>query len=355
MYDDYDKPPAKGPHRFGKLAILSIGLLTVIGMAGLATASAQESSDDKQIHATDVQIDAEVLVGVLGEHSCAEDDRHFVITQLDAEANAPEIINVTLESGVQVDVELDEVSGEVAVYTMVNLDSTVTNATAEIYAAWDGQFGLVDGLCAEIDVDLLGEHTCDDGERHFLITHVSDAALAPRSINVTFATGIQVEVELDEVSGNVAHYTTTLGLNLGITDATAEIYEGWDGEFKLDHGPCEGAACLELNVTAQDGPANELRWANVVLADEYKVYRATDGETFELLATVEAGTLSFEDTDVEDGQTYQYKVTVVVDGQESEACAHVEVTAIPVFSTTAAAAAAGILGIGGYALIQRRT
>lgn len=210
----------------------------------------------------------------------------------------------------------------------------------------------------QIHAKALDDHEYDDTEWHLVITQIDDEEDAPESLNVTWANGTQADVELDKFTGQVAHYTTSLELNSTVTNATAEIYAEWDGQFNLSHGPCddvERVPCPDLSVTAEAGPANQLNWTAVDDADNYTVYRSTDGENFTILAAVDGGNLTYEDTDVEQGQTYQYKVTALVDGRGSQDCNAVEVTSIPVFSTALAAAAAGALGIGGYALIQRRT
>ncbi len=256
MYHTNDQPPSESATPFGKLTILAIVMLTAIGMAGFATVGAQPSADK------------------------------------------------------------------------------------------------------EISAKALDDHECDDTEWHFVINQIDEEADAPASINVMWANGTQADVPLDKFTGKVAHYTTTLELNSTVTSATAEIYAEWDGQFNLSHGPCgdeERVPCPVLSVTAEAGPANQLNWTAVDGAENYTIYRATDGVNFTELATVDSATLSYEDTNVTQGQTYQYMVTVHIGEKESTGCDAVEVTSIPVFSTTLAVAAAGILGLGGYALVKRRT
>ena len=84
----------------------------------------------------------------------------------------------------------------------------------------------------------LSDHECDSSEWHFVITQVDDEANAPASITVTWANGQSASVPLDKVTGGTAHYATTQHLDSTVTAATAVIYEDWDGQFNLSHGPC---------------------------------------------------------------------------------------------------------------------
>jgi hypothetical protein len=86
-----------------------------------------------------------------GKYDCNSDEWHFVINQVDDAANAPASIHVTWANGQSADILLDAGSGSpVASYTTtLNLNSTVTSATASIYVAWDGQFVLSHGPCQE--------------------------------------------------------------------------------------------------------------------------------------------------------------------------------------------------------------
>jgi hypothetical protein len=71
-------------------------------------------------------------------------DWHWIINQIDDESQAPASIRVTFSPGGTVNVPLEKATpGVVAHYTFTgNLSSTVTNATAVIYSAWDGRFVL---------------------------------------------------------------------------------------------------------------------------------------------------------------------------------------------------------------------
>jgi len=69
---------------------------------------------------------------------------HWIINQISDPSLAPASIRVTFSPGGTVNVPLEKVTeGGVAHYTWTaNLSSTVTNATAVIYSAWDGRFVL---------------------------------------------------------------------------------------------------------------------------------------------------------------------------------------------------------------------
>jgi hypothetical protein len=79
----------------------------------------------------------------------------------------------------------------------------------------------------------LPETLCDPSQWHWVITGLSSASLAPTSISVTFSPGGTVQVPLDKVTGSTAHYSTTLHLTDGavVTNATAQIYSTWSGNF----------------------------------------------------------------------------------------------------------------------------
>jgi hypothetical protein len=84
----------------------------------------------------------------------------------------------------------------------------------------------------------LSSHACDSTEWHFIITQIDVEAHAPASIHVTWANGASANVSLSAFTGHTAHYTTTANLNSTVTNATASIYDSWDGTFVLSHGPC---------------------------------------------------------------------------------------------------------------------
>ncbi len=84
-------------------------------------------------------------------------------------------------------------------------------------------------------------HECDTAEWHFVITQIAGPR-APASISVAWASGHQVAVALDKVTGHTAHYATTAQLASTVTSAAANIYAKWSGQFNLSHGPCGNPA-----------------------------------------------------------------------------------------------------------------
>ena len=91
----------------------------------------------------------------------------------------------------------------------------------------------------EISAKALTDHGCDSTEWHFVITQIDSPELAPASIDVEWANGDSETVPLDNVTGGVAHYATSSNLDSTVVSATATIYDDWDGQFNLSHGPCE--------------------------------------------------------------------------------------------------------------------
>jgi len=85
----------------------------------------------------------------------------------------------------------------------------------------------------------ISKHGCNDTEWHFVITQIDTEANAPASIHVTWSNGASADVPLDKFTGGTAHYATTANLDSPVTNATATIYDGWDGKFNVSHGPCE--------------------------------------------------------------------------------------------------------------------
>jgi hypothetical protein len=75
----------------------------------------------------------------------------------------------------------------------------------------------------------------------FVITQVStNPSGVPPTITVFWSNGTSTVVGLTSVTGDVAHYVTTLHLNDGVivTDAVAILDSEWEGNFNLSHGPC---------------------------------------------------------------------------------------------------------------------
>ena len=109
-------------------------LLLVGGGGGVSTAYAQDTKP--------------ITAQALTDHECDSTEWHFVINQIDSEANAPGSITVVWANGQSEAVPLDKFTGKTAHYaTTSNLDSTVVSATAQIYTGWSGQFNLSHGPC----------------------------------------------------------------------------------------------------------------------------------------------------------------------------------------------------------------
>lgn len=112
--------------------------LAVITMAATGTAPAVAANGDTQ----------SITAKALTDHECSDSEWHFVINQVDTEADAPASISVAWANKATAVVKLWKFTGGVAHYvTTANLDSTVTSATAVIYAGWSGQFNLSHGPC----------------------------------------------------------------------------------------------------------------------------------------------------------------------------------------------------------------
>jgi hypothetical protein len=109
-------------------------LLLMGGGGGVSTAYAQDTKP--------------ITAQALTDHECDSTEWHFLINQIDSEANAPGSISVVWANGGSEAVPLDKFTGKTAHYaTTSNLDSTVVSATAQIYTGWSGQFNLSHGPC----------------------------------------------------------------------------------------------------------------------------------------------------------------------------------------------------------------
>jgi hypothetical protein len=100
---------------------------------------------------------------------------------------------------------------------------------------------------------------CTDGndaqEWHFIINQIDGEANAPLSIHVEWADGGSEEVPRSSFSGNsTAHYTTFSHLDSTVTSATAVIYDGWNGQFVISHGPCAVPTSTPTEVPATETP-----------------------------------------------------------------------------------------------------
>jgi hypothetical protein len=92
---------------------------------------------------------------------------------------------------------------------------------------------------ALVDYSCRDEQTGEEYEEwHFVITQVVSEAQAPESILVSWNNGSTEAVPLDKFTGATAHYATTSHLDEVVLAAEATLYDGWDGEFNLSHGPC---------------------------------------------------------------------------------------------------------------------
>ena len=87
----------------------------------------------------------------------------------------------------------------------------------------------------------LDDHECDDTILHAIINQIPNPSLAPPIVTFRWLNGAIEDVPLDNVTpGGVAHYYTTSNLDSPVIEITAEIFEEWDGQFNLSHGPCFG-------------------------------------------------------------------------------------------------------------------
>jgi hypothetical protein len=127
-----------------RVAGVLVAALAVVPWVGLGAASATPPSTTTTVTSDTQDISAKAL----NDHECNANEWHFVITQVDTEADAPASITVHWADGGSAVVPLWKYTGKTAHYlTTAHLDSTVTSATAVIYAGWSGQFNLSHGPC----------------------------------------------------------------------------------------------------------------------------------------------------------------------------------------------------------------
>ena len=89
-----------------------------------------------------------IYAKALDDHGCNTNEWHFVIVQINEEANAPSMIHVEWSNGASEDVSRGNFTGGVAHYTTYsNLGSSVVSASATIYSEWSGEFNLSHGPC----------------------------------------------------------------------------------------------------------------------------------------------------------------------------------------------------------------
>lgn len=130
----------KGPRTRSRAFLALMGVFALLFMGLVSTGTAQATGGST------------ISAQALNDHDCDSSEWHFVITQVDEEANAPDSISVQWANGSSEDVSLGNFTGGVAHYTTTsNLDSTVTSATASIYEGWSGQFNLSHGPCQPVD------------------------------------------------------------------------------------------------------------------------------------------------------------------------------------------------------------
>lgn len=86
---------------------------------------------------------------------------------------------------------------------------------------------------------------------HFVINGIKKTSDKPESILVTWQDGSQAVVPLDSTASKakVGHYTTGSPTGSAIvTDAEAEIFSDWSGQFVLSHVTCEIVESVAANV-----------------------------------------------------------------------------------------------------------
>lgn len=124
--------------------------------------------------------------------------------------------------------------------------------------------------------------------------------------------------------------------------------------------PCPPGLAARAGTTDEDTPFIHLTWTAVPGVDGYLVYRAVSGGDFELVVELqnERGDLvtatQYFDHHVDVGVTYEYYVTAVIGGVESENCDIVEATAVPFFGSGLLAALALVGTVGAFVAFRRR-
>ncbi len=112
--------------------------------------------------------------------------------------------------------------------------------------------------------------------------------------------------------------------------------------------------CAPTAMADHRGDSVHIEWTGVVLADEYRVYRAGDDGVFVLISTVPSVSQAY-DGPLGQHESASYQVHAVIDGGERPACNTVVVASIsvPMFGSPVAwgLAGAGVLAAG---LVLRR-
>ncbi len=120
-------------------------------------------------------------------------------------------------------------------------DGATVEGRSKLNVTPDPGSSLTDCNSRTVTAKSLQDHECDANEWAFVITQVGrDGVDAPASIFVRWQQGDNREVRLDRVTGSTAHYLTTEHLDQPVEEATANLPDGWSGQFNLSHGPCFG-------------------------------------------------------------------------------------------------------------------
>jgi hypothetical protein len=132
------QPPARIPKALASL----FGVLALL-VASAATVGAQEHESGTTTQAAKA----------ISDYSCDEAAWHFIITDVQ-DNEAPATISVVFEDGTTEVIPLEKVTGNAAHYTSsTNVDLRVSSATAQLPAAWNGQFNLSSGPCTFVEGD----------------------------------------------------------------------------------------------------------------------------------------------------------------------------------------------------------
>lgn len=99
------------------------------------------------------------------------------------------------------------------------------------------------------------QDACGAGEQltswHFIINQIDSEANAPDTIQVTWSNGDVEDVPIAKFTGKVAHYNVTgTATHTLIDSATADIYDGWPGNFNLSSFECGPATPPPLDACA---------------------------------------------------------------------------------------------------------
>ncbi len=133
-------------------------------------------------------------------------------------------------------------------------------------------------------------------------------------------TGLKDLILLEEIVANSDPRFQDLGLTFGDTYAYAVTSKNSAGESEpsnLVKVIPKSIPTPPLDLEGEEGDGYvELSWKAPVdmrgsKLKEYRIYRGVDLEESSLFKTIDAGTLSFNDTDVENGKSYTYYLTAV--------------------------------------------